>query len=124
MQVQSQMLDVTDRMIRDVVEKKKMSWVCAHCVKLWRSLAKGQKKCEAALQNKGCGGPIVGLAYPEYEGVLTRESMVNYCFVCGAESDGMAMPKNGSGDGVGFCRKHEDRMFSMKVVETREAKES
>lgn len=103
-------------MIEDAVKKHGMSWVCAHCMKWWTQFLRGRKMCETLYQGKRCAGPIVGMDFPEYEGVLTNERIADHCFKCGAKSTGAAIPR-GAGRAIGFCAEHEMLLHEMKVAD-------
>lgn len=82
---------------------KGVGFVCANCLKFWRGTADGGDQCEAAKSNKECGGPLVGLGFPEYEGPLAGY-VSNFCFACGERSRYAARGK--CGNLVGVCENH------------------
>jgi len=51
--------------------------ICAWCEHYWN----GQAGC--GLQNR-CGGPMVGMSFPEYRGAFNK---ARFCFICGREAD-------------------------------------
>ena len=89
---------------------KGVGFVCANCTKYWQGTADGGDKCEAAKQGTECGGPLMGLGFPEYEGPLAGYVM-NFCFVCGDKSRYGARGK--CGNLVGVCGEHTDVIKSF-----------
>lgn len=106
-------------MALSVATKKLMSmgfsFICANCVKLHVGLSRGEEHCSYALRGRHCGGPIVGLTFPEYEGPLTRPRIASVCFRCGDDSTKLVEVK-GKGF-VGACDKHIKMIDMMKPVE-------
>lgn len=80
-----------------------LAFVCATCVKMERGLQRGKDQCEAGLLGKPCGGPGIGLGYPEYEGPLTRAQIGKTCFRCGVDAPGGFETPDGL---VGACEAH------------------
>lgn len=78
-------------------------FVCATCTKFWRGQDTGKDGCLAAQHGKTCGGPLIGLTYPEYHGPLTG-CMTKFCFLCGAQSDAAVQVRDQGL--VGVCKKH------------------
>lgn len=58
-----------------------LSMVCATCKKYTDAQERGLDKC---LSVDGCGGPMRGDTFHEYEGPIT--DFLRYCFVCGGPS--------------------------------------
>lgn len=87
-----------------------VGFTCAHCEKFWWGVDRGMSECKAAAEGKFCAGPLMGHAFPEYEGPL-KGSTAMYCFVCGDTSSKVAIASKGASKGksVGVCDKH----FSM-----------
>jgi hypothetical protein len=91
------------------IKQHGMSAVCAWCLKYWRARERDQKpgawRCQAT---KPCGGPMQGMAFPEYEGPL-EGNLASVCYVCGGEPDAM-VEIHGRGM-VGVCkeRKRSDK---------------
>ena len=96
------------------------AFVCAHCIKLHKSMRSGMHGCGAMLNGKDCGGPIVGMVFPEYKGPLTRDTIANRCFRCGELSENLIDVKNKGC--VGACNKHVGMVRSMKPVTVTEKK--
>lgn len=84
------------------------AFVCAHCAKLHRQAARGLAMCEMALSARECGGPMVGKAFPEYEGPLTRDTIADLCFRCGKPSENLVQV-GGTGF-VGACKEHVEML--------------
>lgn len=94
------------------------SFICANCTKLHIGIKRGEKHCGHALRGRSCGGPIVELAFPEYEGPLTRQTIADICFRCGKESTRLIEVK-GKGF-VGACTEHIDMINKMiQVIPTK-----
>jgi hypothetical protein len=108
---------VTPEKIRKAMESG-LAMVCATCVKYWRGqdspLALG--KCTA---RGTCGSPIGGDAFSEYEGPLTKDKFLEWCFVCAAESD-YAVRVRGKERLVGICKAHVHLLHEL-VPKSREA---
>ena len=89
---------------------------CAYCKKLWFARSMGyQGGCEAELKGLACGGPVVGLGFPLYDGPLTDEHLASHCFRCGAgplrgpAGDKVieVAPRPGTrGRKLGLCKRH------------------
>lgn len=109
---------ITDQMVQEALSNK-VSFVCATCRKFWKGAERGEQ-CEAFKEGKPCGGPIVGLDFPEYDGMMTRSSLAGHCFVCGNESDGV-MERSG-GKLVGFCKRHGPEWIDTLTVKKEEKK--
>lgn len=84
---------------------KGYAFPCAMCVKLHWSIDRGLTQCRAAVDQKECGGPLAGLAFPEYEGPLTREMIAKLCFRCGKPASKLVEGNRGPGY-VGVCKRH------------------
>ena len=82
-----------------------LAFVCATCEKMERGLQSGGNQCEAGLLGKPCGGPGVGMGYPQYEGPLTRAFIAKQCFRCGADAPGGFETPDGL---VGACEEHRE----------------
>lgn len=80
-----------------------VGFVCANCKNYWKSEDSGMGVCDAAVRGKQCGGPMVGLAFPEYDGPLGGY-VSKFCFVCGDKSRYAARGK--CGNTVGVCAEH------------------
>jgi hypothetical protein len=78
-----------------------MSYVCAACRRYWEGRLRGTgDRCTA---QDGCGSPIAGDDFHEYEGPIT--SFDRWCFVCAAAAD-FAVKPVGKGRAIGVCRTH------------------
>jgi len=105
----------------------KFAFVCAHCVKLYRGFQKGVNHCGYELHGKDCGGPMGNprMAFPQYEGVLTRQTIADKCFLCGKPSEKLIhLPENGGF--LGACKEHVEmvRPNSSKAMVPVEQKET
>lgn len=78
---------------------------CATCVKLYWAKERGLDECRAGYEGKVCGGPLVGLGFPEYEGPLTRQAIATHCFRCGQRASKVVEGNRGPGY-VGVCKRH------------------
>jgi hypothetical protein len=76
-----------------------VSFVCAHCEKFWWGVDRKLDGCKAHHEKRKCGGPIKGLAFPEYVGPLNGH-LQNFCFVSGQPSTAVFVGKHGSYIGV------------------------
>jgi len=98
---------ITDQMVQSAIAEG-FSFVCANCRKLWWG-ASQKRQCRARFEGKTCGGPIMALDFPEYEGLLTDGMLMNFCFVDGVESTGAVQFRqnpDARGRLIGFCPKH------------------
>lgn len=78
---------------------------CAMCEHLHWGLDRGLKRCKAAVDDKVCGGPLTGLGFPEYQGVMTRDAIARHCFKCGDRANKIVEGNKGPGL-VGVCNRH------------------
>lgn len=91
---------------------KGMAYVCALCHKWMRARERGEKQCEAAQAGKSCGGPLVKMTFPEYEGPLEKAEWSNFCFRCGEPSAaGVQVP--GEFKVMGICDSHLEMLEKM-----------
>jgi len=90
---------------------------CACCFKLHRAIGRGLEFCEHA-RDQSCGGPLLGKAFPMYEGPLTKTAIASKCFCCGENADYLAELPRGAGF-LGACTKHGEmlRPQSSQAVE-------
>lgn len=97
--------------MNDTVSKRLVemgfSFICAHCLKLHRGLGNGVKHCGYELKGLDCGGPMArpAMAFPQYEGPLTKQTIADICFRCGEPSENLIQVKKGKGF-VGACKEH------------------
>lgn len=72
--------------------------------------------CEAHQRHLDCAGPISGMAFPLYEGPLTKATKAAVCYRCGAEAQHVIQVK--SGEMIGACDDHLEhlRTFSTKAL--------
>lgn len=91
----------------DQLIKIGFSFICAHCTKLHRGLEKGVKHCGYELKGRDCGGPMArpAMAFPQYEGPLTKQTIADVCFRCGGLSENLVQVQGGKGF-VGACKEH------------------
>ncbi len=78
---------------------------CAMCTKLYWGKERGLDQCQAGYENKECGGPLAGLGFPEYEGLLSRSAIASHCFRCGDRAAKVVEGNKGPGF-VGVCKRH------------------
>jgi hypothetical protein len=83
-----------------------LSAVCAWCEHHWATLREG---ATPGCQQKDCGGPIKGRAFPFYKG--PRPNLASYCFICGQDAD-LSVEFSGRGH-VGCCAIHEVQLRKM-----------
>ena len=64
--------------------------------------------CDIGRRGLVCGGPIAGMAFPFYQGGLSRDSIARYCFRCGAPAHKVLEVFKGGTDNryVGTCKEH------------------
>ena len=90
-----------------------MAAVCAWCLKYWRAREHDDKPGEWRCQSmKPCGGPMQGLAFPEYEGPMD-DNLVSFCYICGGKPDA-AVEIHGKGM-LGVCK--ERKRFAKTCME-------
>jgi|GEM_PF-3111701 len=92
------------------IKKNGISAVCAWCLKYWNARGhddanSSSYRCQSA---RPCGGPMQGMAFPEYEGPM-KGHLDSFCYICGGEPDA-CVAIHGKGM-VGVCknRKHADK---------------
>ena len=93
----------------EMLVKDGVSFVCAMCNQLHEAISRGtcDKGCIVAQTGGRCGGPLMGMSFPDYSGPLrdgVASYMHNFCFVCGAKPQGIVRLK--SGDMYGLCNDH------------------
>jgi len=89
---------------------------CACCFKLHRAIDRGLEFCEHA-KDQSCGGPLLGKAFPLYEGPLTQTMIASKCFRCGEKSAYLAeLPREAGYLGVCEEHKHMLRPESSKAM--------
>lgn len=88
-----------------------LSPVCATCRKYWRARQKGVPG-DACLA-KQCGGPIKGMAFPEYDGPITERKFSEWCFVCAEKSTyGVIVPE--ADRILGVCDRHVEYLHKTE----------
>ena len=91
--------------VKLAIEKHGMAAVCAWCLKYWRAREHDDKPGAWTCQSvKPCGGPMRGMAFPEYEGPMSG-NLVSFCYVCGGKPDA-AVEIHGKGM-IGVCEKRK-----------------
>lgn len=90
-----------------------LSMVCATCSKYHGAKARGLEKC---LATDGCGSPIVGDTFHEYEGPIT--DFTRFCFVCGGKTK-YGVDVKGHARRIGACEKHITYVAQMAPKEPR-----
>jgi hypothetical protein len=96
------------------------SFICANCTKMHTGIMRGEQHCGYALRGRVCGGPISGEAFQQYEGPLTKQTIAEVCFRCGADATELIEVK-GKGF-VGACEQHIGMLKTMKPVVPRAGK--
>lgn len=96
--------------------KAGFTFTCAMCFKLHLGKQKSRAKdwtqvsCMATLTKKRCGGPGVGMNYPEYDGPL-GQNLASHCVYCGKESPEHAVTVRSDPNRlIGVCKDHLDRL--------------
>lgn len=84
-----------------------LSTVCATCTKYHRAKAQGLDKCLAV---DGCGSPIIGDTFHEYDGPIT--DFLRFCFVCGGPA-AKGVRVKGHCRAIGVCGQHVDYVVTM-----------
>ena len=101
--------DVADFPLAEAAEavRKGLSFVCSTCRKWWDGKARGlDQRCTGTR----CGGPAVGLDFPEYDGIAPDLSA--WCYRCGKEAaSGLILP--GSKRTLGVCAEHVDAVDQL-----------
>lgn len=89
-----------------------LSPVCATCTKFWdareRNVPDG--KCLAV---DGCGGPLSGDDFHEYDGPIT--DFTRWCFMCGADSK-FAIQADGRVRQIGICENHVRTLAELRPM--------
>jgi hypothetical protein len=90
-----------------------LSLICATCTKFARAIEKGSMREDGSvrcLAVDGCGSPIVGDTFHEYEGPIT--DFLRFCFVCGNPAQkGVAV--KGHRRVIGACNEHVHYVVQM-----------
>jgi len=89
-----------------------LSAVCATCTKYWAARDRGIPG-DRCLSNDGCGSPLVGDDFHDYDGPLT--DLKPFCFVCGSASKYGLLAKNKKRV-VGVCKTHIDFVRTRQPV--------
>ena len=90
-----------------------LSVVCSTCKKWKDSVDRGLPKCLAL---DGCGSPIVGDTFHEYDGPIV--DFLRLCFVCGQPST-KGIRVKGHARLIGACEKHVEYVVKMAPKEPR-----
>lgn len=93
-----------------------LAFVCSLCVKYWQARDRGVPGNQC-LATSGCGSPIVGDDFHEYEGPLT--AFERWCFVCGEKSCFGVRARScvRSGSRIfGICMKHVPLLAKLRSV--------
>jgi len=95
-----------------------LSVVCATCEKYHRAqdLGVADSKC---LAQDGCGSPIAGDVFHEYQGPMVRFDQ--FCFVCGNQAT-HAVRVDSSVRVIGICTPHVDFVKRLKPANKRAAR--
>lgn len=96
------------------------TFACATCKNLHRAREQTLPGCMALIHNKKCSGPFGGGSYQEYDGIVPRNRLHEFCFVCGAKSDaGVETPGDQDRVIIGICDKHLPLLESVSRDGTR-----
>jgi hypothetical protein len=90
-----------------------VSAVCSHCKRYWEGRALRAPSCTATL---ACAGPLGGLDFPEYEGVLTELDLASFCLMCGAPA-AATMQAHGRPRKLGVCRVCAHKLARMRATD-------
>lgn len=84
-----------------------VSIVCATCSKFHEGRARMSDRCTAT---DGCGSPIVGDTFHEYQGPIT--DFLRFCFVCGRPAT-KGLRVKGHERIIGVCVHHVDYVVTL-----------
>lgn len=87
-----------------------LSMVCSTCMKYEAGQALGLDRCTA---REGCGSPIAGDTFHEYDGPIT--DFARFCFVCG-EKPTKAIRVDGHVRVIGACTAHAEYVGKLTPV--------
>jgi len=90
-----------------------LSMVCATCKKWAEGAEQGSEKCTA---KSGCGSPIAGDTFHEYDGPIT--DFLRFCFVCGQPAT-KGIRVKGHVRLIGACNTHVDYVVRLAPKEPR-----
>jgi len=91
-------------------------FTCAACQKLHEGLLRGAEVCSEGLAGNDCGGPLIGLSFPLYQGPLTRETIAKTCFMCGVDANKILQAEDGGY--VGVCNTHMENVRKSATIES------
>jgi hypothetical protein len=77
-----------------------LSVVCSTCKRYWEGKERGLRTCTA---QDGCGSPLVGDTFHEYDGPIT--DFLRFCFVCGTKAE-KAIRLRDHRRLIGVCSEH------------------
>lgn len=99
-----------------IMESLRKGWgiFCSTCPHLYTGLDLSMDGCVKV----GCGGPLRALDFPDYEGVIPRESFGAICLVCGRPDVSMLVFVKGKHT-FSLCVEHER---SLDVLESPDVK--
>jgi hypothetical protein len=84
-----------------------VAMVCSTCTRFWEGKERGLEQCTAV---DGCGSPIIGDTFHEYDGPIT--DFLRFCFVCGgAATKGIRVRDRRRV--IGVCAGHADYVVTM-----------
>lgn len=96
------------------VEGKGVSVICGTCQHYWNARERGIPGT-GCMGRAGCGSPMAGDAFFDYDGPFTEEHMAQHCFVCNHPSV-YGMVVVGKKRIIGVCEAHLDLVVSREVV--------
>ena len=100
---------------------KGYAYPCAMCEHLWWGIERGLTVCRAGVEGKKCAGPMAGMAYPYYQGLLSPEAIATSCFRCGQKACKILEGNRDPGRYVGSCKRHLPML--NRVMEAPETKD-
>ena len=100
--------------LRIEIEGKGASVVCATCHHYWDAREKGVPGT-GCTSRSGCGSPMAGDTFYDYDGPLTREHLAEHCFVCNHPGE-YALVVVGRSHRVGVCELHLDLVVSREPL--------
>lgn len=111
----NQFLNISNEKVKAEV-RNGLSFVCAMCEHWWRAKEERKERCVAAENGQDCGGPVVGMTFPQYKGPLDRSAWTEFCFMCGEDSMA-AIEVNGSLRMLGVCKRHAELVGHLRCRE-------
>jgi hypothetical protein len=105
---------VDPKKVRAEVEGKGTSVVCATCTHYWKARDRGIPGT-SCLGVPGCGSPMAGDVFHDYDGPLPETHLESHCFICNHPSD-YALLVVGKKRMIGVCETHLDLVVSREPL--------